>query len=125
MIAEIVCVIFVSSAYFAWRYLSWRFSRLWGIPGPIKDFTIKNWAVGVFMDVESEPFMQPQLRWWREAEKDSETKYETRLLHYTQIFGKHFILVLDPDGVKQILTSRSAGERPLFEKGLPIIKKVR
>ncbi len=56
--------------------------------------------------------MQPFQRWWREA------GHETRMLHFTGIFGRHAILVLDADGVKQILSSKAKGPRPRFLKGL-------
>ena len=56
--------------------------------------------------------MQPFQRWWREAGS------ETRMLHFTGIFGRHIILVLDPDGVKQILSAKANGSRPRFLKGL-------
>jgi len=62
--------------------------------------------------------MQPQERWWKEAGP------ETKMLHYTGIFGKHFICVLDVDGVKQILTSNAGVPRPRFVKGLYYLKKV-
>ena len=62
--------------------------------------------------------MNPQKRWLKEAGPD------TRMLHYTGIFGKHFICVLDADGVKQVLTSKASVERPRFVKGLYYLKKV-
>ncbi len=62
--------------------------------------------------------MQPQQRWWREAGPD------TQMLHATGVLGKHFIFVLDADGVKQILSSKANGPRPRFLKGLEFLKKV-
>lgn len=57
------------------------------------------------------------MKWLIEAGPD------TQMLHYSGIFGKHFICVLDADGVKQILTSK-AGASPRFVKGLYYLKKV-
>lgn len=62
--------------------------------------------------------MQPQQRWWKEAGTD------TPMLHVTGIFGKHFIFVLDADGVKQVLSSKANGTRPRFIKGLDFLKRV-
>lgn len=62
--------------------------------------------------------MQPQQRWWDDAGP------ETQLLHYTGILGRHFVMVLDADGVKQILTSSSTAERPRFPKGFIYLQHV-
>ena len=62
--------------------------------------------------------MQPQQRWWKEA------GLNTQMLHFTGVLGKHFILVLDVDGVKQILSSKAGVSRPRFGKGLKVVKKL-
>lgn len=62
--------------------------------------------------------MEPHKRWIKDAGPG------TKMLHYTGIFGKHFICVLDADGVKKILTSKAGAPRPQFVKGLYYLKKV-
>eukprot|EP00584_Thalassiosira_punctigera_P013042 CAMPEP_0172558510 /NCGR_PEP_ID=MMETSP1067-20121228/79453_1 /TAXON_ID=265564 ORGANISM="Thalassiosira punctigera, Strain Tpunct2005C2" /NCGR_SAMPLE_ID=MMETSP1067 /ASSEMBLY_ACC=CAM_ASM_000444 /LENGTH=531 /DNA_ID=CAMNT_0013347887 /DNA_START=72 /DNA_END=1667 /DNA_ORIENTATION=- len=123
MIAQLGWFLAALGAALLSRYLRWRFSHLNKIPGPIKEFTFREWVVGVFTVIEKEPFMQPQQRWWKEAEREAGTQFDTRLLHYTGVFGKHFICVLDADGVKQILTSK-ASSNPRFVKGLYYLQKV-
>ncbi|KAL7536433.1 hypothetical protein ACHAXR_009916 [Thalassiosira sp. AJA248-18] len=118
MIAELSWIFAAVAAAFLWSYLRWRFSPLNKIPGPIKEFTLREWFIGVFASIESEPFMKPHQRWWKEAGP------EAQLLHYTGILGKHFICVLDADGVKKVLTSKAGVERPPFAKGLYYLKKV-
>lgn len=62
--------------------------------------------------------MQPQQRWLKEAGPD------TKLLHYSGIFGRHFVCVLDADGVKKVLTAKAEVDRPRYAKGLHYLKKV-
>mmetsp|Transcript_20202 Transcript_20202/g.43907 ORF Transcript_20202/g.43907 Transcript_20202/m.43907 type:complete len:520 (-) Transcript_20202:1368-2927(-) len=120
MIIVLAWIVAAFAAALLWPYLKWRFSPLHkSIPGPIQKFTLREWVVGVFPTIEKEPFMQPQQRWTKEA-----GGAETQMLHYTGLFGKHFICVLDADGVKQILTSKAGVPRPRFVKGLYYIKKV-
>ncbi len=53
-----------------------------------------------FKEIEENEFMKPHERWWKEAGID------TPFLHWTGIFGRHFIMTLNGDCVKQILTSK-------------------
>jgi cytochrome P450 len=62
--------------------------------------------------------MAPQQRWWHEAGPT------TQLLHFTNFFGRHFILVMDADGVKQVLSSEDGVPRPRFVKGIDHLNKV-
>ncbi|KAL7538392.1 hypothetical protein ACHAWF_006074 [Thalassiosira exigua] len=118
MISEIFWFGAACFAVFLWRYLRWRFHPLNALPGPIQGKTFREWVIGVFPIIEKEPFMQPQQRWWEEAGHD------TQLLHYTGILGRHFVCVLDADGVKKILTSKAEVERPFFVKGMYYVKRV-
>lgn len=119
MFTVVALIVAAISAALLWKYLSWRYSPLFkSIPGPIHEFTIREWLFGVFSEVEREPFMQPQQRWWKEAGPD------TQMLHYTGLFGKSFICVLDADIVKQILTSKAGSPNPRFVKGLYYLKRV-
>lgn len=61
--------------------------------------------------------MEPQKRWWKEAGED------TKLLHYSALFGKQFVMILDADGIKKVLTSPSH-EDPLYPKGFPYLARV-
>ena len=64
--------------------------------------------------------MEPHKKWWKEAGVD------TPVIHYCQPFGKHSIMVLDADIVKEILFARY-GENPQYIKKLygliPLIGK--
>lgn len=62
--------------------------------------------------------MAPQQRWLQEAGP------QTRLLHYTVFFGRHFICVMDVDGVKQVLSHKDGVARPRFIKGLGYLGKL-
>ncbi|KAL9191099.1 hypothetical protein ACHAXT_000805 [Thalassiosira profunda] len=118
MIAELCWILAALAAAVLYNYLRWRFHPLNRLPGPIRDYTFREWAVGIFPNLEREPFMQPHKRWWKEAGPD------TQLLHYSGLFGKHFICVLDADGVKKILTSKTGVARPHYPKGLFYLRKV-
>ena len=98
--------------------MSWKFSALNTLPGPIKELTFKNWLIGVFFEAEREDFMQPQQRWWKEAGEDAQ------LIHYSSLFGKQFVVVLDADGIKKILTAPSHIEDPPYPKGFVYLGRV-
>ena len=61
--------------------------------------------------------MEPQKRWWKEAGVD------TPLIHWTGLFGKHFVMPLDADGVKQVLTSKQNAKQPLYMKNYAVVKR--
>lgn len=73
--------------------------------------------MGVFFEIENEDFMVPAQRWWKEAGD------QIQLMHYSGLFGRQFVMVLDPDGVKQLLTSPSH-EDPMFPKGFVYLRRV-
>lgn len=154
MIAELASILALAVVAILWKYHQWRTSHLFRIPGPkcnvsvgssgnclyyyrfvafimlikfhrlhpaflfASQFTFKEWVVGVFRIIQDEPFMQPQQRWWKESGPD------TQMMHVTGVFGRHFIFVLDADGVKQVLSSKAGGKLPRFIKGLEFLKKV-
>jgi cytochrome P450 family 4 len=91
-------------------------SPLHTIPGPIKQLSLSVWVKGVFEEVEGEAFMKPQERWWKDAGID------TPLIHWTGVFGRHFIMPLDADGVKQILSSKCVVD-PIYVKNYVVIKR--
>jgi len=91
-------------------------SSLHSLPGPIQTLTLSAFLKGVFKDME-EPFMEPQKRWWKEAGVD------TPLIHWTGLFGKHFVMPLDADGVKQVLTSKQNAKQPLYMKNYAVVKR--
>lgn len=91
-------------------------SPLHKIPGPVKELSLLAWVTGVFKEIEEEAFMKPQERWWREAGID------TPLIHWTGIFGRHFIMALDADCVKHILTSKCDVD-PLYMKNYTVVKR--
>ena len=80
--------------------------------------TFSAWIFGVFATVEIEDFMAPQQKWWNEAGAD------TQLLHYSCLLGKHFVMVLDADGVKKVLTSPSHNDNPLYPKGFAYLRRI-
>lgn len=127
MIAALGWILAALFAAFLWRYLRWRFSPLNRIPGPIKRFTLHEFVVGVFTQVENDPFMEPQRRWWKEAVEEARSRGRgddsVRILHYTGVLGRHFICVLDADVAKQILTS-TVTPKPRFVKGLFYLEKM-
>ena len=98
--------------------MSWKFSVLNKIPGPIKETTFRNWLLGVFLQIEREDFMEPHKRWWKEAGVD------TQLLHWSGLFGKQFVMVLDADGIKKILTAPSHEADPAYPKGFKYLARV-
>jgi len=118
MMTVLLWILAAFAALLLRRYLKWRFSPLNSIPGPIQNFSLRGWAMGVFSTIQNEPFMQPHQRWLKEAGPD------TKMLHYTGILGKQFICVLDADGVKKILSDNATVARPVFAKGLPGLKKM-
>ena len=72
--------------------------------------------MGVFLEIENEDFMVPHQRWLKESG-------DIPLLHYSGLLGRQFVMVLDPDGVKQVLTSPSH-EDPMFPKGFVYLRRV-
>ena len=97
-------------------WLSWRKSPLHKIPGPVKELSILAWMKGCFREIDGEAFMQPQERWWKEA------GIATPFLHWTGICGMHFIMTLNADCVKQILTSKCDAD-PLYIKNYTVVKR--
>jgi cytochrome P450 len=106
------------SVYFVYRYLKWWFSPLWkqNIPGP----KISNFLLGEFGKITREPFMQPQLGWINTI-----TGWDVPMVHYSIMFGRHTLLILDKSIVKEILTAPYGGKEPLrFRKDVGNIRNV-
>lgn len=86
------------------------------LPGPIKELSLLTWVKGVFVEINEEAFMKPQERWWKQAGID------TPLIHWTGMFGQHFLMTVDADCVKQILTSKVDVD-PLYMKNYVVVKR--
>jgi cytochrome P450 len=97
------------------RYLFWRYSPLRNVvPGPKSSF-----LVGEFLKIRREGFMQPHLRWIHEI-----TGWDVPLIHYSAMFGKSTVVVLDKEIVKKILMA-PYGKDPLrFGKDVRFMKNV-
>jgi len=107
-------------AYILILFKRWRFSELNELPGPARELTVKRFLLGNTPELSQEAFFAPHIRWWRESRDGPRTK----MLHYTGTLGRHMVCVLDADGVKHVLTSKAAIDRPLFEKGMPYLRRV-
>ena len=96
------------------KSVSWYFSPLWRIPGPKG----QSFLFGSFPSIRNEPFMEPAKRWWKEA------GFDAKLLHYTQLFGRPNIIVLDKAIVKEILTAPSGRNDARFVKRYEIVREL-
>jgi cytochrome P450 len=106
------------SVYLVYRYLKWWFSPLWkqNIPGPKTNYFL----LGEFAQIRREPFMQPQLGWIKTI-----TGWNVPMVHYSIMFGRHTLLILDKSIVKEILTAPYGGKEPLrFRKDVGNIRNV-
>jgi len=93
------------SVYLLYRYAKWWFSPLWtqGIPGPGR----RGFLVGEFNLIRKEPFMQPQLGWISTV-----GSWDEPMVHYSIMFGRHSLLILDRDVIREILIA-PYGKEPL------------
>jgi cytochrome P450 len=81
------------------RYVKWIMTPLWKIPGPKSSFL---W--GEFLTLRKEAFGEPSKRWWKEA------GYDVPMLHYTSVMGFSYLLILDKEIAREIL-SAPAGKK--------------
>ena len=86
------------------RYLKYRSLKV--IPGPDCGFWI-----GQFVTIFSEPFMQPHKGWWKDI-----VGYDAPLLRYSKLFGETWIIVLDPEMIREILMSPVSKDNSRFYK---------
>ena len=91
--------------YLPYRYIKWYVSPLWkqNIPGP----RTRGFLVGEFNRIRKEAFMQPQLKWIRDI-----AGWDAPMLHYSIMFGRHTLLILDRDIIREILIE-PYGKEPL------------
>ena len=89
------------------RFLKWYYSPLWSLPGP----KASSFWVGDILKILKQPYMQSELTWWRDAGLD------TKLIHFSQPFGKSSLLVLDKEIARIVLTSPAGTKSPRFPKG--------
>lgn len=105
------------AAYLVYRYLKWFFSPLWkqNIPGP----KTNNFLVGEFVRIRREPFLQPHFQWINTI-----TGWDVPMIHYSTMFGRHALLIMDSSIIKEILTA-SYGKEPLrFTKDVGNVRSV-
>ena len=94
-------------------YINWALSPLFRLPSATTRRGLKEFLFGSVIQIRSEPFMQPQNRWWKKA------GLETPMIHYSGILGRHIFLILNADIVKEILTENSKVR--LFKKHYPLV----
>lgn len=97
------------------RYIRWLFSPLKKLPGPAGN---RSFFLGVFPEINNEPFMQPHKRWIAEAGPDA------KLIHYTTVFGRQNLLVVDKEITKQILTAPAGKNNNRFKKLIVAVQNV-
>ena len=86
------------------RYLKYRSLKI--IPGPDCGFWI-----GQFVTIFTKPFMQPHKGWWKDI-----VGYNAPLLRYSKLFGETWILVLDPEIIREILMAPVSKDNSRFYK---------
>ncbi|KAL7580723.1 hypothetical protein ACA910_001008 [Epithemia clementina (nom. ined.)] len=94
------------------RFIQWIVSPLRKLPGPKE----RCLPLGCFLEMIREPKYEPQLRWWREA------GYQEALIHFTVLFWRQHLLILDKEIVKTILTSSYGKDSPRFTKRVQALK---
>jgi cytochrome P450 len=82
------------------RGISFYFSALHKLPGPSKK-TTNSFFLGVFPELRKSAFLEPHKRWWQEA-----GGADVKLLHFSLLLGRSFMLVLDKNIMRDILKSR-------------------
>jgi cytochrome P450 len=95
------------------KFVGWYLNPANAIPGPRAGFFL-----GVFPQIQKEPFLEPAKRWWQQA------GVETRLLKYSTILGRISVIVLDKELVKVILNSPAGRKNCRFNKGYDYLKLV-
>ncbi|KAL3944123.1 MAG: hypothetical protein SGBAC_001807 [Bacillariaceae sp.] len=93
------------AVYLLYRYIKWWFSPLWkqGIPGPGR----RGFLLGEFGRIRREPFMQPQFEWIKTI-----GNWDEPMLHYSIMFGRHSLIILDSEVIREILIA-PYGKEPL------------
>jgi cytochrome P450 len=98
-------------------YYQWYTTPLNTLPGPANT----SFLLGHFLEIMREPFMEPHKRWWAAAMSNHK---DVDMLHYTSLFGKSTVVLLNADIVKQVLTA-SASQSPVrFPKKLAILRTI-
>lgn len=95
------------------RYARWVWNPLHKLPGPRGGFLF-----GVYPQIQKEPFMTPHKRWLAEAGP------ATKMIHYTTLFGRSNLLILDKEIIKQILTAPAGKKNHRYTKRLLIIQNI-
>merc|ERR1719223_1964826 len=105
------------SVYLLYRYAKWWFSPLWkqGIPGPGR----RGFLVGEFSRIRKEPFMQPQLGWISTV-----GSWDEPMVHYSIMFGRHSLLILHRDVIREILIAPYRKEPLKYHKFMANISNI-
>jgi Cytochrome P450 len=106
-------VALITVVFWAWivlRFYYWYTSPLHNLPGEKKRRGIASFWCGVLPQICREGFMQAEQRWWKEAGPD------VKLIHQPHWLGSSYVLVLDKDIVRTILTAPEGkrGQEPRF-----------
>lgn len=96
------------------RYVQWLFNPL---NKKLPTFGLHSFLLGVFPEIRNEPFLQPHKRWIAEVP-------DAKLIHYTTIFGRSNLLVLDKDIIRQILTAPAGKQDHRFKKKLVSLQNI-
>ena len=94
------------------RLVQWIVSPLRKLPGPKG----RHLPLGNLPEILREPLFNPARRWWNDAGEDAP------LLHYTVVFWKQCLVILDKELIKTILTSSYGKESPRFTRRVQILK---
>jgi len=102
------------------NYYQWWTHPIWSDPkigGPErKQFSSSFWT-GRFFTLAKEPFIQPHLRWFKEA---SESGYNPDIIHYCFLLGRHTLMLRDAHIINQVLSARGNE----FPKRQPVVKYI-
>jgi cytochrome P450 len=107
LLAAIACFVLA-------RAINFYFSPLHKLPGPRGGFWL-----GVFPELRKSAFLVPHKRWWKEA-----GGADVKLLHFSLLLGRSFVLVLDKNIIRDILKYRPESAKPRFTKKFEILKSI-
>lgn len=102
------------------NYYQWWTHPIWSDPkigGPEKNRFSSSFWMGRFVTLAKEPFIQPQLRWFKEA---SESGCNPNIIHYCFLLGRHTLMLRDAHIINQVLSARGNE----FPKRQPVLKNI-
>lgn len=98
------------------RYVAWLTCPLNQLPGPAANRS--SFLLGVFPEINRQPFLAPHKKWIADAGKD------VKLIYYTTIFGRANLLVVDKEITKEILTAPAGKDDYRFRKQIASIQNI-